>query len=102
MYFGVDPAVVMNRAGNLAPTQSEQQATFSPAEKRLKDFMSVALADTEDVWGALFQASGQRYAQPKLVLFSGAVQSVCGFARRQWGHSIVRATLRRPMWWRTR
>ena len=85
LYFGVDPAVVLNQAGNLAPTQEEQTVTFSPEEERLKDFMSVVLADTEDVWGALFQSSGQRYSPPKLVLFSGAVESACGFAEAAMG-----------------
>jgi predicted metalloprotease len=79
MYFGVDPSVVLNQSGNLA-RQAEQPAAFSPEEERLKEFISVVLADTEDVWGALFQDSGQRYVQPKLVLFSGAVESACGFA----------------------
>ena len=85
LYFGVDPAVVLNQAGNLAPTQEEQTVTFSPEEERLKEFMSVVLADTEDVWGALFQSSGQRYSPPKLVLFSGAVESACGFAEAAMG-----------------
>ena len=80
MYFGVDPSVVLNQAGTPAPTQQERAATFSPEEQRLKEFMSVVLADTEDVWGALFRDSGQRYAPPTLVLFSGAVESACGFA----------------------
>ena len=86
MYFGVDPSVVLNQAGNLAPAQEEQQqATFSPEEEKLKEFMSVVLADTEDVWGTLFQGSGQQYRQPKLVLFSGSVQSACGFAEAAMG-----------------
>ncbi len=86
MYFGVDPSVVLNQAGNLAPAQTEQQpTTFSPEEEKLKAFMSVVLADTEDVWGALFQGSGQQYVQPKLVLFSGAVESACGFAEAAMG-----------------
>src|SRR4030065_237569 len=80
LYFGVDPSVVLNQAGNLAPAQEEQQTTFSPEEERLKEFMSVVLADTEDVWGALFQGSGHPYRPPKLVLFSGAVEAACGFA----------------------
>lgn len=84
MYFGVDPSVVLNQTGDLAPTQ-EQQTTFSPEEERLKEFMSVVLADTEDVWGALFQESGQPYQPPKLVLFSGAVESACGFAEAAMG-----------------
>lgn len=85
MYFGVDPSVVLNQAGNLAPAEQAQPATFSPEEERLKDFMSVVLADTEDVWGTLFQGSGRQYEQPKLVLFSGAVQSACGFAQAAMG-----------------
>ena len=85
MYFGGDPAVVLNQAGNLAPTQEEQQTTFSPEEEKLKEFMSVVLADTEDVWATLFQKSGQQYTQPKLVLFSGAVNSACGFAEAAMG-----------------
>jgi len=86
MYFGVDPSVVLNQAGNLAPAQTAQSpATFSPEEEKLKEFMSVVLADTEDVWGSLFQGSGKTYAQPKLVLFSGAVQSACGHAEAAMG-----------------
>jgi len=86
MYFGVDPAVVLNQAGTLAPQQAEQPpATFSPEEEKLKEFMSVVLADTEDVWDTLFQGSGRRYQQPKLVLFSGAVESACGFAEAAMG-----------------
>jgi predicted metalloprotease len=86
MVFGVDPAVVLNQAGNLAPPQAEQRAApFSPEEEKLKDFMSVVLADTEDVWGTLFQGSGQQYQKPTLVLFSGAVQSACGHAEAAMG-----------------
>ncbi|HRP74410.1 MAG TPA: neutral zinc metallopeptidase [Rhodocyclaceae bacterium] len=85
LYFGVDPAVVLNQLGNQAPTQEEQAVALSPEEKRLTEFMSVVLADTEDVWEALFQSSGQRYSPPKLVLFSGAVASACGFAEAAMG-----------------
>ena len=85
LYFGVDPAVVLNQTGSLAPTQEEQAVTFSPEEERLKEFVSVVLADTEDVWGAVFQNSGQRYRPPKLVLFTDAVESACGFAEAAMG-----------------
>lgn len=87
MYFGVDPSVVLNQAGGLAgaPQESSAPAPSSPEEERLKDFMSVVLADTEDVWGGLFQGSGQVYEQPRLVLFSGAVQSACGHASAAMG-----------------
>ncbi len=83
MYFGVDPSVILNQADTLTPSQ--QQTQFSPEEERLKEFMSVVLADTEDVWGALFNKAGKTYEQPKLVLFSGAVQSACGYAEAAMG-----------------
>jgi len=87
MYFGVDPSVVLNQAGGLAgaPQEASVPAPSSPEEERVKDFMSVVLADTEDVWGGLFQGSGQVYEQPRLVLFSGAVQSACGHASAAMG-----------------
>ena len=44
----------------------------------MKSFVSVVLADTEDVWHAVFKQLGNRYAEPKLVLFSQAVRSACG------------------------
>lgn len=42
------------------------------------DFVAAVLGDTELVWGALFQASGSRYPEPRLVLFDDLVQSACG------------------------
>lgn len=85
MYFGVDPSVVLNQVGTVAPQEQQQPATSSPEEDKLKDFMSVVLADTEDVWGTLFKASGKSYPPPTLVLYSGAVQSACGFAEAAMG-----------------
>ena len=56
------------------------QYTPPAGEQKLADMVSVVLADTEDVWGRLFAQMGKRYEEPKLVLFSGAVQSACGNA----------------------
>jgi hypothetical protein len=47
----------------------------------MADFVSVVLADTEDTWHGLFRQMGRTYVEPKLVLFSGAVNSACGYAR---------------------
>ena len=85
MYFGVDPSVILNQGNTLAPTQQQTQTQFSPEEEHLKEFMSVVLADTENVWGTLFSHAGKTYEQPKLVLFSGAVQSACGAAEAAMG-----------------
>lgn len=46
----------------------------------MKRFVSVVLAETEDVWHELFKLSGKNYRDPTLVLFSGGVSSACGFA----------------------
>jgi predicted metalloprotease len=51
----------------------------------LAQFVSVVLADTEDTWGELFARSGARYEPPRLVLFSDAVRSACGFAQAAMG-----------------
>ena len=83
LYFGVDPSVVLQGAdpGDSRSVSSVQQQQRAPAgDEPLKDFVSVILADTEDTWGELFQRMGRQYQRPHLVLFSGAVQSACGFA----------------------
>jgi uncharacterized protein len=52
----------------------------SPAEEDPdRKFVSVVLADTEDTWTEIFARQGRRYERPKLVLFSGATQTACGF-----------------------
>jgi predicted metalloprotease len=57
----------------------------TPQEVQLADFVSVVLADTEDTWREIFRQSGRSYAEPTLVLFSGAVKSACGMASAAMG-----------------
>jgi len=81
MFFGVDPRVILDGAGQLGGSSGQQQAApTDPAQDRLKDFVSVVLADTEDTWTDVFRRGGSQYVAPRLVLFSGAVQSACGRA----------------------
>ena len=86
MYFGVDPTIILNQQ---SPTSSVSTPTtsrpISPAENQLADFVSVVLADTEDTWHPLFQKMGRTYREPNLVLFSGAVESACGYAQAAMG-----------------
>jgi uncharacterized protein len=84
MLLGVDPNIVLNTM----PAPQEQPAVVRPnsqsriaGEDQLADFTSVVLADTEDTWQEIFPQLGRTYAPPKLVLFSGAVNSACGFAQ---------------------
>jgi hypothetical protein len=50
-----------------------------------KDFVARVLGSTERVWTGVFQQMGQQYPVPKLVLFSGFVQSACGTAQSAMG-----------------
>ncbi|MFZ7128049.1 MAG: neutral zinc metallopeptidase [Desulfobacterales bacterium] len=86
LYFGVDPSVVIQNTG----TSTELSVPNAPVERtpeedRLAEFVSVVLADTEDTWHELFRTHGAEYREPKLVLFSGAVESACGFAQSAMG-----------------
>ncbi|MGI9292985.1 MAG: neutral zinc metallopeptidase, partial [Pseudomonadales bacterium] len=89
MYFGVDPGVVLKGADalggrNMAP--QGQARPVSAAQQELADFTSVVLADTEDTWNAIFRDQlGRAYREPTLILFSGSVESACGFAQAATG-----------------
>ena len=90
LMMGVDPRIIFTAVGylsnNSAPTvQSNGSVQSSPQDEKTKKFMSVVLADTEDTWGQIFQQSGSHYEQPKLVLFTGQVESACGYAQAAMG-----------------
>jgi hypothetical protein len=86
LYFGVDPAVILNQMPTTGSPPSVEQSAGKPSgQDELADFVSVVLADTEDTWRELFRRGGETYREPKLVLFSGAVQSACGFAQAAMG-----------------
>lgn len=55
-------------------------ATLSAHDKEMGQFVSSVLASIEDVWRARFQEMGKTYVEPKLVLFSGQIDSACGYA----------------------
>ncbi|KFB09564.1 KPN_02809 family neutral zinc metallopeptidase [Nitratireductor basaltis] len=76
---GIDPLEMLS-GGTMqgAPTQTQQQST--PANDEMGQFVSVVLAETEDVWNGIFQSQGMDYEEPNMVLFSNQVQSACGFA----------------------
>jgi uncharacterized protein len=81
MFLGVDPMQVAQMAPDLAAPPPAQQAPANPANDKMTQFIKTVLADNEDVWSAVFpKAFGRRYQPPVLVLFSGQVQSACGFA----------------------
>jgi uncharacterized protein len=79
--LGGDPSTILNLL-QFAPQQTETAGDYQPTahEEELAEFVSVVLADTEDVWHKLFNQMGLTYREPKLVLFNGQVNSACGFS----------------------
>lgn len=79
--LGGDPQMALNfLQSGTETTEAASSYVPSPHEEELAEFVSVVLADTEDVWHKLFNEMGMQYREPKLVLFSGQVQSACGFS----------------------
>jgi len=82
-YFtGVNPLTVLNLltgvrgvTESIAPSAPSEPGTVGSPKDELGRFASVVLADTETTWRELL---GSRYEDPRMVLFSGAVQSACG------------------------
>jgi len=81
--MGVDiPALL---SGQVAATSTSSSASLSAQDQQRAEFTSVVLADTEETWHTVFAQLGKQYPEPKLVLFTGAVQSACGFAEAAMG-----------------
>ena len=75
-FMGGDPTAVLQQA----PTGSAPTTQQAPQNDEGKQFVSLVLGDTEQVWHQLFRQNGRSYREPKLVLFSSQVRSACGVA----------------------
>ena len=78
LLLGGDPSSVVDTMQNASVESGT--ATFSAEEQEMAEFVSVVLKDTETIWSKIFEQSGSTYRQPTLVLFSGQVESACGYA----------------------
>jgi hypothetical protein len=83
--LGGDPRPLLQQAQQQAQQQPRapggpEAPPADPADQEMTNFVSVVLADTEDVWDDLFRQAGREYVKPHLVLFSGQTRSACGFA----------------------
>jgi predicted metalloprotease len=77
----VDPSLFL---GGTTQTQSvPYEAT--PQEQERFDFVTVVLADTEDVWNAIFAPYGEDYPEPRLEIYRGQVATGCGMGAAQMG-----------------
>jgi len=83
IFLGANPKQLLEQAGQ-QQQQSPSQVSVNPSEDKdaqLKNFVSVVMRDTEQVWSTLFREQlGARYQESKLVLFTGEVRSACGAA----------------------
>jgi predicted metalloprotease len=85
LLLGVDPSQLLRGNFGDSPSTYVPRGPTGAEEERLKDFVSVVLADTEDTWHEQFRALGSTYEEPRLVLFIGAADSGCGFAQSAMG-----------------
>ena len=78
---------VLHNVQNAGGIGSATETTYQPSaeEEELAVFAKRILAGTEDVWTKIFAQYGRTYKPPKLVLFSGSVQSACGGATSSTG-----------------
>jgi predicted metalloprotease len=81
---GIDPLAMLEGGGvpgqtQVHPSQPGGTQTAQPSDE-MGQFVATVLAETEDVWNGIFQAEGQNYKEPSLVMFSDQVRSACGFA----------------------
>jgi predicted metalloprotease len=77
-FFGIDPRLILGLM-NAVPNQSSAPAVSSgtPQDQQGR-FIAAVLGETEDTWGAIFQANGLQYLPPKLVLYRDEMPTACG------------------------
>lgn len=80
LLFGADPRQFLEQAPSEQPGQVQTSRSQNPEEEKLKQFVAVVLAKSEDVWTQVFSQNGRQYREPTLVLYSDQVQSACGVA----------------------
>jgi len=86
--FGISPLTILDilsGGGGPAPQVQQAPAQRPGADDQMARFVSVVLADTEDVWKQLFSQGGATYREPKLVLFRGVVGTACGSGQSAMG-----------------
>ena len=78
--FGGNPLAFLRVLQTEAPQVRQSSRTPNSAEDELAKFVSMVLADTQDVWHQQFSQMGRTYKEPEMVLFTGRVQLACGFS----------------------
>ena len=84
LLLGQNPIEMLGLVNQINQT-SAPSATSEPIDNEQTAFIASILGETEDVWGAIFAQSNQRYPAPELVLYSGRVNTACGFGSSAMG-----------------
>lgn len=79
LLFGADPRQFLEQTPE-DPSGVQSSRPVNPEEEELKQFVSVVLGKSEDVWHEVFRRNGSQYREPTLVLFTDQVRSACGMA----------------------
>jgi hypothetical protein len=80
-FFGIDLTPLLNGLAIDTGGTGGGKTTLSQADQDAAQFVSVTLAETEDIWAQLFKEQvGQAYHPAVLVLYSGVTSSPCGDA----------------------
>lgn len=80
LFLGIDPSVLLQDSPELNTSQEPVPQSSPAGGDEGREFVARVLGSTERVWGEIFQRAGRQYAEPNLVLFTGQIQSACGFA----------------------
>lgn len=65
---------------NQQQTAQTEARALTPEEEKEGEFVKTLLADNEDIWTKIFEENNLTFEAPRLVLFSGQVQTACGGA----------------------
>src|SRR5678816_91782 len=84
LFFGIDPRNLIDSGGYDASSGGDPAAT-STVDPETQAFVRTVLGSTEDTWGELFNQQGKTYRPPRLVMYSGEVDTACGFGQAAMG-----------------
>ena len=82
--YGIDLTPLLTGGGMPASVQ-DQNYQPTEQEQEMARFTSVVLRTTEETWDALFRKMGRQYQAPKLVLYTGATSTACGYGQAAMG-----------------
>lgn len=83
-YYGIDLSPLLSEGVQQSRTTSESY-TPGPEEQEMARFTSVILKTTEDYWSDFFNKQGGAYREPKLVLYTDATRTACGYGQSAMG-----------------